>query len=49
MKSLIDYLKETQQKQNELAERMSELEMQQAELIINQEYANCLAELNAEV
>lgn len=43
MKSLVEQINE---KMNEISSKQNELELQQAELIVNQEYANCLLELN---
>ena len=42
MKSLVDYIKDVLTKQ-------SDAELQQAENLVNQEYANCLLEMNETV
>ena len=42
MNPLIDYIKDVITKQ-------SEAELQQAEILVNQEYANCLLEINETV
>ena len=42
MKSLVDYIKDALTKQ-------SEAELQQDEILVNQEYANCLLEMNETV
>ena len=42
MKALVDYIKDVLTKQ-------SEAELQQAEILVNQEYANCLLEMNETV
>lgn len=42
MKSLVDYIKDVLTKQ-------SDAELQQAEILVNQEYANCLLEMNETV
>lgn len=35
------------EKQNEIAKKLDGLEIQQSQVIVNQEYANCLLELNS--
>ena len=42
MKSLVDYIKDVLTKQ-------SDAELQQAEILVSQEYANCLLEMNETV
>ena len=42
MKGLIDYIKDVLTKQ-------TDSELQQAEILVNQEYANCLLEMNQTV
>ena len=42
MKSLVDYIKDVLTKQEDS-------ELQQAEILVNQEYANCLLEMNETV
>lgn len=42
MKSLVDYIKDVLTKQ-------LDSELQQAEILVNQEYANCLLEMNETV
>ena len=42
MKALVDYIKDVLTKQ-------SEAELQQAEILVNQEYANCLLEMSETV
>lgn len=42
MKSLVDYI-------NDVLKKQSEAELQQAEILVNQEYANCLLEMNETV
>ena len=42
MKGLIDYIKDVLTKQ-------TDSELQQAEILVNQEYANCLLEMNETV
>ena len=40
-------IKELFTKQVEITQKLEELEIQQSQVIVNQEYANCLLELNS--